>query len=197
MATPLLAGGTMGARSWIADHDAAGPAGPADTSMMSTSLGGVLAAELDGARESLGCTTEEIVLAALGRAVARTMGEGLLAVDVDSAGSDSVDGGAQSAARRVVVPCVSRRELSGAELLATARATVSTAEAHPRADVSLRINTDGVATVGEYGLCVHVDHSGDSHLRIDWAYDTRNFDRYTVEELSEQFPLALIEVTSG
>lgn len=63
--------------------------------------------------------------------------------------------------------------------------------------MSLRINTDGVATVGEYGLCVHVDHSGDSHLRIDWAYDTRNFDRYTVEELSEQFPLALIEVTSG
>ena len=195
MATPLLAGGTTGARSWIADHDATGPAGPADTSMMSTSLGGVLAGELDGARESLGCTIEEIVLAALGRAVARTMGEGLLAVDLDSADLDTAT--QSTARRRVVVPCVSRRELSGAELLATARATVSTAETRPRADVSLRINAGGVATVGEYGLSVHVDHSGDSHLRIDWTYDTRSFDRYTVEELSEQFPLALIEVTSG
>ncbi|AKS34443.1 polyketide synthase [Mycolicibacterium goodii] len=189
MATPLLAG-TSGVRSWIADHDAAGPAGPADTSMMSTSLGGVLTGELDGARDALGCTTEEIVLAALGRAVARTMGEGLLAVDLDSAEQ-------AGARRRVVVPCVSRRDLSGVELLATARSTVSTAEQRPRADVSLRINTAGVATVGEYGLCVHVDHVADSHLRIDWSYDTRSFDRYTIEELADQFPLALIEVTSG
>lgn len=168
---------------------------------MSTSLGGVLAAELDGAREALGCSTEEIVLAALGRAVARTMGEGLLAVDLEV--DPEIDPEAQdveaepSARRRVVVPCVARRDLSGVELLATARATVSTAEARPRADLALRINTGSVASAGEYGLCVRVDHAGDTHLRIDWSYDTRSFDRYTVEELADQFPLALIEVTSG
>ncbi|ULN50548.1 polyketide synthase [Mycolicibacterium goodii] len=189
MAAPLLAG-TSGVRSWIADRDAAGPAGLADTSMMSTALGDVLAAELAGAREALGCTTEEIVLAALGRTVARTVGEGLLTVDLDSDGQPN-------ARRRVVVPCVSRRDLSGVELLATARSTVSTAEARPRADVALRINSGGAGSVGEYGLCVHVDHAADSHLRVDWSYDTRSFDRYTVEELADQFPLALIEVTSG
>lgn len=165
---------------------------------MSTSLGGVLAAELDGAREALGCTTEEIVLAALGRAVARTMGEGLLAVDLEVKPAVALDVEAQpSTRRRVVVPCVARRDLSGVELLATARATVSTAEARPRADLALRINTGSVASAGEYGLCVRVDHAGDTHLRIDWSYDTRSFDRYTVEELADQFPLALIEVTSG
>jgi hypothetical protein len=193
MATPLLAGAS-GVRSWIADHDAVGPAGPADTSMMSTSLGDILAAELDGATDALGCTTEEIVLAALGRAVARTMGEGLLAVDLDSDGRPD-------ARRRVVIPCVSRRDLSGAELLAAARSTVSTAGVRPRADLALQINTGATASVGEYGLSVRVDHlvadAADSRLRIDWTYDTRSFDRYTVEELSDQFPLALIEVTSG
>src|SRR4051794_3369293 len=30
----------------------------------------------------------------------------------------------------------------------------------------------------------------------DWWYDTRSFDAYTVEELTEQLPIALIELTS-
>ena len=31
---------------------------------------------------------------------------------------------------------------------------------------------------------------------LDWWYDTRSFEPYTVEELAEQFPYALIELTS-
>ena len=31
---------------------------------------------------------------------------------------------------------------------------------------------------------------------VDWWYDTRSFDAATVDELAEQFPLALIELTS-
>jgi hypothetical protein len=33
-------------------------------------------------------------------------------------------------------------------------------------------------------------------LHLDWWYDTSRFDRYTVEELTEQFPFALLEMTS-
>ena len=33
-------------------------------------------------------------------------------------------------------------------------------------------------------------------LHVDWWYDTSRFDPYTVEELTEQFPLALFEMTS-
>ena len=33
-------------------------------------------------------------------------------------------------------------------------------------------------------------------LHLDWWYDTRRFYPSTVEELTEQFPLALIELTS-
>ena len=36
----------------------------------------------------------------------------------------------------------------------------------------------------------------DGLLHLDWWYDTRRLDRSTVEELTEQFPLALIELTS-
>ena len=35
-----------------------------------------------------------------------------------------------------------------------------------------------------------------SLLHVDWWYDTSRFDPYTVEELTEQFPLALFEMTS-
>jgi hypothetical protein len=36
----------------------------------------------------------------------------------------------------------------------------------------------------------------DGILHLDWWYDNRRFDDYTVAELAEQFPLALIELTS-
>ena len=39
-------------------------------------------------------------------------------------------------------------------------------------------------------------HRADGLVQLDWWYDTRSFDAYTVEELAEQFPLALIEMTS-
>jgi hypothetical protein len=33
-------------------------------------------------------------------------------------------------------------------------------------------------------------------IALDWWFDGRSFEPYTVQELSEQFPLALIELTS-
>ena len=31
---------------------------------------------------------------------------------------------------------------------------------------------------------------------LDWWYDTRSFEPYTIEELAEQLPFTLIELTS-
>ena len=39
-------------------------------------------------------------------------------------------------------------------------------------------------------------YRADDVVQLDWWYDTRSFDPYTVEELAEQLPLALIELTS-
>ncbi len=39
-------------------------------------------------------------------------------------------------------------------------------------------------------------YRADDLVQLDWWYDTRSFDPYTVEELAEQLPLALIELTS-
>jgi phthiocerol/phenolphthiocerol synthesis type-I polyketide synthase E len=39
-------------------------------------------------------------------------------------------------------------------------------------------------------------YRADGLVQMDWWYDTRRLDRHTVEELTEQFPLALIELTS-
>jgi hypothetical protein len=36
----------------------------------------------------------------------------------------------------------------------------------------------------------------DGQLHLDWWYDSARFDPYTIEELTEQFPLALFEMTS-
>jgi hypothetical protein len=46
-----------------------------------------------------------------------------------------------------------------------------------------------------YALELRAYHT-DGELHLDWWYDTTRFDRYTVEELAEQFPLALFEMTS-
>ena len=36
----------------------------------------------------------------------------------------------------------------------------------------------------------------DGLLQIDWFYDASRFDAYSIEEMAEQFPLAVIEITS-
>ena len=39
-------------------------------------------------------------------------------------------------------------------------------------------------------------HRQDGVLCLEWWYDSRRFDEYSVVELAEQFPLSLIELTS-
>jgi hypothetical protein len=52
-----------------------------------------------------------------------------------------------------------------------------------------------VLPIGGHVLEVRVRRTNDL-VQMDWWYDARRLDRYTVEEMTEQFPLALINLTS-
>lgn len=176
-----------GAGSWIADHGTVGAPVASDMAAVSSALDTVLSAELHGAQTAMGCTAEELLLAALGRTVARTIGEGTVIIDV-------VSGPEGAGFRRVGVPCVAHRALSGAELLAAARPAATD---RPSADVSFAYGAGPRAGRSEHPLALHIHADTATTMRLDWRFDSRRFDRCTVQELAEQFPLALIEVTSG
>jgi phthiocerol/phenolphthiocerol synthesis type-I polyketide synthase E len=65
----------------------------------------------------------------------------------------------------------------------------------------VQFDTDAAMPVREtvpglgHALQLRAYRTGDV-LQLDWWYDSRRLDRVTVEELAEQFPLALIELTS-
>ncbi len=178
-----------GASSWIADYGTAGPPVVADLASVSSSLDEVLSAEVHEAQIAMGCTAEELLLAALGRTVARTIGEGVLVVDV-------VTGPERAGYRRVGVPCMSHRGLSGHELLAAARPVVDNGD-HPPADIAFAYGEGPRAGQCEHPLSLHIRRDSAATMSLDWRFDSRGFDECTVQELAEQFPLALIEVTSG
>lgn len=154
-----------------------------------SSLDDVLTAELHGAQVAMGCDIEHLLLAALGRTVARTIGEGMLVVDVlCSAGL--------AEARRIGVPCLSLRGLSGPELLAAVHLGADGAD-RPWADMRLVCREGPGSDETGPPLAVHIHPATGATMAVHWRFDTRGFDHCTVEELAEQFPLALIEVTSG
>src|SRR4051812_18664375 len=72
----------MRANLQLTDYDATGRPRPDDLMTHTAVLSTVLTLELEGATDALRVTSEEILLAALGRAIQRTIGEGFVAVDV-------------------------------------------------------------------------------------------------------------------
>jgi phthiocerol/phenolphthiocerol synthesis type-I polyketide synthase E len=117
----------------------------------------------------------------------------------------------------VVIDCATDRTMSATETVAAAHRTLSGAAhrayAPPALDPAGRRASDiffsYLGSVPEpaslsvreslpalgHALELRVYRSG-GQLQMDWWYDTRRFDEGTVDELSEQFPLALIELTS-
>lgn len=186
MAAPLLVH-SSGAVTWVTDLSASGRPQSADMAKLSSRLPAVLTAELAAAQVDLSADATQILIAALGRAVARTVGGGEeLVVDVDTD---------DSALRAVAVRCVSERGTTPAAMLAAVR---QHSPAGAPADVlfSYRAAVAGTSPDDGYLLTLHA-RRGEDVVYLDWWYDTRSFDRCTLEELSDQFPLALIEVTSG
>jgi hypothetical protein len=176
----------------VFDHKVAGRPRPDDLAAFPAPLTSTLTAELDGAQSCLGVPVEELLLAALSRAIARTFGDGDLAVDVNAGGQLTV-----------VLACRNPRSADATEVLRAADRSLAAARhgIAGRPSPSSRVVFSYLGAVpatlpnSGHALEVRAYRKGD-HLQMDWWYDTRRLDRTTVEELTEQFPLALIDVTS-
>ncbi|MGV0792283.1 hypothetical protein [Mycolicibacterium sp. XJ1819] len=181
------------------DYDTADATHPAGMFRLSTRDTAELTAELDGASEWLGVAPDEILLAALARTIGRTLGEGLVPVDVASEGRCLLDA--------VPLLCATGRQAGATEILREVhRALVVASDTVVDGPAEVYFNyigevADGANSVQQtppgmgHALEVRV-YRTDGMVHLDWWYDTGRFEAYTVEELVEQFPLALFEMTS-
>jgi hypothetical protein len=183
----------------VADYDVADGSVSSTMVRLSTPATSEMAAELDGAASWLGVAPDELLLAALGRTISRVIGDGVAAVDV----ADD----RRWLLHAVPLVCAPQQQASATELLAGVHRAVAAAPnhgAHPSSDIL--VNYAGA--VPEETMPIHETPPGLGHalelrvyqaaglLHVDWWYDTSRFDGYTIEELTEQFPLALFEMTS-
>ncbi|MEW5811741.1 MAG: hypothetical protein AB1925_20080 [Actinomycetota bacterium] len=163
------------------------PATPAGFVTHASAPSSELAAELDGAAQWLGVQPEEILLAALGRAFGRTRGEGAVTV--------AVRGPGRVPSHPVTLLCAAAWPMGPSEMLQGAHNALSDAR-HPGSPADITVQLDGVTDApGATALQVHVRRI-DGDLYVDWCYDPTRLDGYSVEEMAEQFGLALIEITS-
>lgn len=204
LATPTTEIHSLGAFASVtvrlADYD-----GIADTSRaatmakLSTPPSDELTAELDGAAEWLGLPADEILLAALARTIARTLGEGVVPVDIASERGGMLDA--------VPMICATAAQASATDVLGSVHRALSVASERVAADTS-EVYFNYIGELPEQAVPVQETATGLGHalevrvyresgdVRVDWWYDTSRFESYTVEELTEQFPLALFEMTS-
>lgn len=182
----------------VTDYDAEGRPADDDLSVYSASLSDVLTQELDGACAALGVTAEDVLLAALGRTIARTIGDGVVAVDVTGYGC---------AVQPLLLSCAGPRRVDATAMLADVhhtlaslsmrRAVQGVPEDPQGQTVSEVLFASGAADPARLGHLLEVRaHRRDGVVVLDWWYDARSFEPYTIQELSEQFPYGLIELTS-
>ena len=172
----------------VVDH-AAGDGAARHFENVVTAPSSELSAELDASAEWLGVTVEEILLAALGRTFGRTRGDGAVVVDVA--------GGQPGVCRRVSLLCAAGAPMGPTEMLQGAHNSLAAASGHPDAHSEILLDVTGGSATGQSprALELRVARMADG-LQIQWCYDPGRLDRYSVEEMAEQFPLALIEITS-
>jgi hypothetical protein len=182
----------------LVDYDVADDLSPV-VDMVSTPASEEMTAEVDGATEWLGVAADEILLAALGRTIARTIGQGIVPVDVT--------GEARWLLHAIPLTCATAEQASPTEMLGDVHRMMAAPPPQgtlPRSETFVNY----VATMPDGTKPTHQTHPGlgyalelrvcraDGLLHLDWWFDTNRFDRYTIEELTEQFPLALFEMTS-
>jgi hypothetical protein len=185
----------------VVDYDTADARRPASMARLSTTDTEELTAELDGATEWLGVASDEIILAAFARTIAHTLSDGTVRIDIASEGRCLLDA--------VPLVCATKQQASATEVLRNVHRTLAAASEKPAGGMS-EVYLNYLGEVPEDSVPVPVQDTppGLGHalelrvyraagvLHLDWWYDTSRFESYTVEELTEQFPLALIEVTS-
>ena len=133
---------------------------------------------------------EEILLAALGRTLGRTRGEGTVTVDVT--------GGRRWFSHPATLMCAADHSMGPTEMLQGARVALTGAPGRASAQADLLLNVATAPLVdAPAGRALELRAQRvDGLLQVDWWYDAARFDAYSVEEMAEQFPLALIEITS-
>jgi phthiocerol/phenolphthiocerol synthesis type-I polyketide synthase E len=190
--------------------------------------------------------TDEILLAALGRTIARTIGDGVVAVDLAGNGRSVLEPdvdlqrtvGWFTTIYPVPLTCATVQQASATTMLAAVHRTlaavpnqgighgllryvyaptalqlaaqplsdiffsyVGTVPELPSGEVPVQFDIETAMPVREtlpglgHALQLRVYRTA-GLLHLDWWYDSRRLDRSTVEELTEQFPLALIDLTS-
>ena len=184
----------------LTDYDADGRPRVEDLELVPAPLSPLLTLELDGAVEVLGLTSEEILVAALGRAIERTIGTGHVAIDVPGYGTR---------VHPLTVWCAPPGQVDADAMLASVhdslaelavRRMVHGVPDDPRAQpVSDVLFASGDTAVARPYLGHRLElrsYRDQDVVALDWWFDARSFESYTVAELAEQFPLALIELTS-
>jgi hypothetical protein len=185
----------------VVDYDVPDGSRPAGMVRLTTSDTDELTAELDGATEWLRVASDEILLAALARTIARTLGEGTVPVDIASDRGSLLDA--------VPLVCATARQAAASEVLRSVHRTLAGASESAGNGVS-EVYFNYLGEVSDDSVPVPVQEAppGLGHalelrvyrfedvVHVDWWYDSSRFEAYTVEELAEQFPLALVEMTS-
>ncbi len=193
--------GFVAAAVHVVDYDAPDVARPAGMVRLSPPDNEELTAELDGATEWLGVPADEILLAALARTIAKTLGDGIVPVDVASERGSLLDA--------VPLMCAIAQQADATEVLRGVHHTLASATERT-ADWMSEVYFNYLGEVPEGAVPVPVQETppGLGHalemrvyrtqglVHVDWWYDTSRFEPYTVEELAEQFPLALYEMTT-
>lgn len=233
---------TVSATLRLVDHEIDHRPRASDLERLSAPMSRVLTAELHEAHRSLELPIEDILLAALGRSIARTFGEGVASVDLAGHAQPALLSdmdlqrtvGHFTPVYPLPIPCVSARRASATAMLGavhTARRAVPEGGigygllryvfAGTALQLAIKAPSDvffsylgtvpaveGAGSQADAAMSVRDARPGLGHalelrayrvgdtMRLDWWYDTRRLARSTVDDLTEQFPLALIELTS-
>ncbi|SBS75995.1 conserved hypothetical protein [uncultured Mycobacterium sp.] len=176
----------------VVDDEILGRPRPEDLVRLSAPLSRELTAELDGAVEFAGLSVEEVLLAALGRAIARTIGVGVVTVS----GLTTV--------QPIRLCCADERAMDANALLADVRDALTPARQLSTSPADVVFSFLGLPPDPALGPLQLTDgpalgvlaYRAHGELQIDWWFDGRRLDRCTVEELTTQFRLGLIGLTS-
>ncbi|MCV7179911.1 condensation domain-containing protein [Mycolicibacterium sphagni] len=176
----------------VVDDEILGRPRPEDLVRLSAPLSHELTAELDGAVGIAGVGAEEVLLAALGRAIARTIGVGFVTVS----GLTTV--------HPIRLCCADECDMDADALLADVREALRPARQLGNSATDVAFSFLGLPPEPSLGPLQLTDgpalgvlaYRGDGDLQMDWWYDARRLDYCTVDELTNQFRLGLIGLTS-
>ena len=176
----------------VVDDEILGRPRPEDLVRLSAPLSHELTAELDGAVDFAGFDVEEVLLAALGRAIARAIGVGVVTVS------------GLTVVQPIRLRCAEERGMDANALLADVREALTPGRQLSSSPADVVFSFLGLPPDPSLGPLQLTDgpalgvlaYRAGGELQMDWWYDGRRLDRCTVEELAIQFRLGLIGLTS-